>query len=107
MTDGVTNIAGIEMPSTDPTFLAVAAVHILLGLSCTVAGIVAMLSQKRAGRHPRFGTIYFWCLVSDFVTMTGLAAARWAEDYHLFVLGVPSMTAAYLGREARRQRWRG
>ena len=106
MTDGVTSIAGIEIPSTDPTFLAVAAVHILLGLTCTVVGIIAMLSQKRAGRHPRFGTIYFWCLVGVFVTMTSLAAVRWAEDYHLFVLGAMSFAAAYFGRQARRQRWR-
>ena len=105
MTDGVTNIAGIEIPSTDPTFLAVAGVHIVLGLTCTVAGIVAMLSQKRAGRHPRYGTIYFWCLVGVFVTMTGLAAVRWAEDYHLFILGVLATAAAYIGREARRRRW--
>jgi hypothetical protein len=40
--------------------LIVVGVHILLGLGCTVAGIiVAMLSQKRAGRHPRFGTTIF------------------------------------------------
>ena len=106
MTDGVTSIAGIEIPSTDPTFLAVAAVHILLGLTCTVVGIVAMLSRKRAGRHPRFGTIYFWCLVGVFVTMTSLAAVRWAEDYHLFVLGALSFAAANFGRQARRRRWR-
>jgi hypothetical protein len=37
--------------------------------------------------------------------MTGLAAVRWAEDYHLFILGLLSLAAAYLGREARRQRW--
>lgn len=104
MTDSVTNIAGIEIPSTNPTFLIVVGVHILLGLGCTVAGIVAMLSQKFAGRHPRFGTIYFWCLVGVFVTMTGLAAVRWAEDYHLFILGLLSLAAAYLGREARRRR---
>jgi hypothetical protein len=106
MTDGVTSIAGIEIPSTDPIFLAVATVHILLGLTCAVVGIVAMLSQKHAGRHPRFGTIYFLCLVGVFLTMTSLAAMRWTEDYHLFVLGVLSLTAAYLGREARRRRWR-
>jgi peptidoglycan/LPS O-acetylase OafA/YrhL len=106
MTDGVTNIAGIEIPSTDPTFLTVTAVHILLGLSCTVAGIVAMLSQKRAGRHPRYGTIYFWCLIGVFITATGLAVVRWDEDYHLFILGLLSLGAAYLGRDARRRRWR-
>ena len=101
MTDSVTNIAGIEIPSTDPTFLIVVGVHILFGLGCTVAGIVAMLSRKSSGRHPRFGTIYFWCLVGVFVTMTGLAAVRWAEDYHLFIFGLLSLA----GREARRQRW--
>lgn len=106
MTDGVTNIVGIEIPSTDPFFLIVVGVHVVLGLICTVAGIVAMLSAKRSGRHPQFGTIYFWCLVGVFVTMTGLAAVRWAEDYHLFILGLLSLAAAYLGREARRQRWR-
>ena len=105
MTDGVTNIAGIEVPSTDPAFLAVAGVHTLLGLACTVAGIVAMLSQKRVGRHPRYGTIYFWCLTGVFVTATGLAAVRFAEDYHLFILGALSLAAAYFGREARRQCW--
>ena len=73
MAIGMTNVAGIEMPSTDPAFLAVVAVHILLGLVCTVSGLVAMLSQKRIGRHPRYGTIYFWCLAGVFVTASGLS----------------------------------
>jgi hypothetical protein len=30
MAEGITNIAGIEIPSTDPIFLAVVGVHILL-----------------------------------------------------------------------------
>ena len=106
MDEGITNIAGIEIPSTDPIFLAVVGVHVLLGLACTVTGAVAMLSQKRSGRHPRNGTIYFWCLAGIFLTSTSLAAVRWAEDYHLFVLGALSFAAAYLGRQARRQRWR-
>ena len=59
VTEGTTNIAGIEIPSTDPIFLAVVGVHILLGLACTVTGAIAMLSEKRAGRHPRYGTITF------------------------------------------------
>ena len=58
----MTIVAGIEIPSANPVFLAVVAVHVLLGLACTVTGAIAMLSQKRAGRHPRYGTIYFWCL---------------------------------------------
>jgi hypothetical protein len=98
MGDGTTDIAGIDIPSTNPVFLTVVGVHVLLGLACTVTGAIAMLSQKRAGRHPRNGTIYFWCLAGVFLTAAGLAAVRWAEDYHLFVLGALSFAAAYLGR---------
>jgi len=105
MTDGITNLAGIEIPSTHPVFLTVVGIHILLGLACTVTGVIAMLSQKREGRHPRYGTIYFWCLTGVFLTATSLAVVRWAEDYHLFILGALSFAAAYLGRRARRQRW--
>jgi hypothetical protein len=106
MADGITDIAGIEIPSTNPVFLTVVGVHILLGLACVVTGAVAMLSQKRAGRHPLNGTIYFW-LAAVFVSATSLAVVRWAHDYHLFVLGAFSFAAACLGREARRRRWRG
>jgi hypothetical protein len=106
MTDGTTIVAGIEIPSTDPIFLAVVGIHILLGLACVVTGAIAMLSQKRAGRHPQYGTIYFWCLTGLFLTATGLAVARWAEDYHLFILGALSFAAALMGRQARRRRWR-
>ena len=106
MGDGTTDIAGIDIPSTNPVFLTVVGVHVLLGLACTVTGAIAMLSQKRAGRHPRNGTIYFWCLAGVFLTAASLAAVRWAEDYHLFILGALSFAAAYLGRQARRQRWR-
>src|SRR6266487_3019819 len=106
MGDAATEIAGINIPSTDPVFLTVVGIHILLGLACTITGAMSMLSRKRAGPHPRYGTIYFWCLVGVFLTATSLAAVRWAHDYHLFILGASSFAAAYLGREARRHRWR-
>lgn len=101
-----TVIAGIEIPSTNLVFLTVVGIHVLLGLASVVTGAIAMLSEKRAGRHPSIGTIYFWCLAGVFLTMAGLAAVRWAQDYHLFILGTLSFAAAYLGREARRHRWR-
>ena len=106
MRDGTTDIAGIEIPSTSPVFLTVVGIHVLLGLACVATGAIAMLSRKRAGRHPRNGTIYFWCLAGVFLAATGLAAVRWAEDYHLFILGALSLAAAALGRQARRSRWR-
>jgi hypothetical protein len=64
-----------------------------------------MLSPKRSGRHPTFGTIYYWGLVVVFVSATGLSVVRWAEDYHLFILGLLAFIAASVGRAARRQRW--
>jgi hypothetical protein len=78
MDDAITVIAGIEIPSTDPAFLTVVGIHILLGLAGVVTGAIAMLSEKRAGRHPRNGTIYFWCLAGVFLTAASLAAVRWA-----------------------------
>jgi hypothetical protein len=105
MTGTSITVAVVEIPSSDPAFLAVVAVHVLFGLACTITGITAMLSQKRSGRHPLFGTIYYWCLMGVFVTASALAAVRWAEDYHLFILGALAFAAAHLGRMARRKRW--
>lgn len=105
--DGTTIVLGIPIPSTSPIFLTVVALHVLVGLVCVVAGAAAMLSPKRAGRHPTFGTIYYWGLVVVFLSATGLSVVRWAEDYHLFILGLLGVVAASLGRAARRRRWRG
>lgn len=99
-------VAGLEIPSRDPLFIATVGMHVLLGLICTITGLMAMLSTKRPGRHPRFGSIYFWCLAGIFVTVSALAAVRWSEDYHLFILGTLAFAAAYFGRRARRERWR-
>ena len=100
-------VAGIRVPCDSPIFLAVLAVHIPFGIACVVAGIVAMLSKKQYGRHPTFGTIYYWSLSVIFVSACVMAALRWAEDYHLFILGALSFVAATFGRTARRRRWRG
>jgi hypothetical protein len=105
MTDHAINFAGIEIPSSDPLFLTVVGIHVFLGLVCTIAGAIAMLSVKRAGRHPTFGSIYFWCLGGVFVTATALAVVRWSEDHVLFILGALAFLAALVGRIARRKRW--
>jgi hypothetical protein len=105
MANNETIVAGIVIPSDSPFFLAVVGLHILVGAVCVITGVVAMLSNKRPGQHPTFGTIYYWCLSVVFVSATVLSAIRWAEDYHLFVLGVLSFTAASLGRTALRRRW--
>jgi hypothetical protein len=101
-----TNLAGIEIPSSDPVFLAVVAIHIPLGLTCIITGALAMLSKKRRGRHSQFGKAYFWTLLTLFGSATLLAAMRWDDDYHLFVLGALSLVSAWLARSAPRRRWR-
>jgi uncharacterized membrane protein len=107
MAEGVTIIAGLPIPSTSPVFLAAVGLHVLAGLTCVVSGAVAMLSRKGRGRHPDSGTIYFWSLVVVVLSAGGLAIVRWAEDYPLFILAVPSMAAAWFGRAAMRRRWPG
>jgi hypothetical protein len=62
VTGDTTIVFGIPVPSTDPAFLAVVRFHILVGIVCVAAGVAAMLSRKRRGRHSTFGTIYYWSL---------------------------------------------
>jgi hypothetical protein len=107
MTDGITTIAGFNVPSRDPLFLSVVALHVALGLAATVAGAAAMLSRKCPGRHPSWGTTYFWSVGALFVTATALSAMRWRDDYHLFILGAFAFVAAWVGRTVRRRRRAG
>jgi hypothetical protein len=105
--EDTTLVAGIPIPSTSLIFLSAAGLHVLVGLICVVTDVIAMLSPKCSGRHPTFGSIYYWGLVVVFVSATGLSVVRWAEDYHLFVLGLLALLAASLGRTARRRHWPG
>ena len=98
----VTIVGGVPIPSTSPWFLGVVALHVAMGLVCVVTGVGAMLSRKGRGRHSRYGTVYFWFLLGVFVTVTGLSIARWAEDWHLFVLGALSLAAAVIARQMLR-----
>lgn len=107
MNGNPTIIGGIPLPSDTPLFLALVAVHLAAGLVAAIAGVVAMLNRKQAGRHPLAGTVYYWALAVIFVTASALALTRWSEDYHLFALGFLAFIAATLGRTARRELWRG
>ncbi len=105
MADSITVVAGIPIPSTSPAFLVGVAFHVVVGIACIVVGVLAMLSTKGRGRHSSFGTTYYWCLFAVFLSASVLAAVRWTEDYHLFILGVLSFGAASGGRLALRRRW--
>jgi len=106
MESGSTVVGGIVIPSTDPAFLAVViGLHIPLGMACVIAGAGAMFCQKGRGRHSKFGTVYFWCLLALFTTATFLSVVRWRENYHLFLLGAAAFACAWFGRSALRFRW--
>ena len=98
-------IQGFEIPSDNPLFLTILSIHILTALICVVAGVKAMLEKKQTGPHPKAGTVYFWSLLVVFITATIIAAVRWKEDYHLFILGFISFSSAFIGRTAQRNRW--
>ena len=105
-TSKTTFILGIPIPSSSSVFLAIVGIHVLFGVAAVVVGAITMLSAKGRGRHSNFGTIYFWSLFGVLVTMSVLSFMRWAENYHLFILGVLSFGSAYFGRAAARRGWR-
>ncbi len=96
-------VGGLPIPFDSPALLAVLVIHVLAGLGCVLTGLGAMLARKGPGRHPYVGTLYYWSLAVVFASMAVLAAVRWAEDYHLFILGSLGLTAAVLGRRAIRR----
>jgi hypothetical protein len=60
------NVAGIEIPSNDPVFLAVVlGIHIPLGLTCVVIGLIAMLSKKGRGRQRTLAASRSWFILRE------------------------------------------
>lgn len=100
-----TEIAGLSIPSTDPVFLAIVAVHIAFGIAAVLSGAGAMLSRKGSARHVTCGRTFFWSLCGIFVTMAALSALRWAEDWPLFILGALAFVSAIFGRQFIRRGW--
>lgn len=99
-------VQGFTIPSNDPVFLAIIGVHVACALTCVIAGIVAMLAQKKAGLHPKGGSVYYYSLWIVFITATIIAFYRWKEDYHLFILGSLSFISCFVARRAYRKKWK-
>src|SRR6187399_3529685 len=105
MEEQVTEVAGIVIPSASPVFLSIVALHVAVALVAVLTGIVAMLSPKAVGRHPRYGRLYFWSLFGVFVSASALSFMRWAENYLLFIIGASAFALALIARTAVRARW--
>jgi hypothetical protein len=106
MDQDITVVAGIVIPSTSPVFLSIVALHVAIALVAVACGFVAMFSPKRAGRHSRYGKVYFYALSGVFISASVLSFMRWAENYHLFILGSVAFLAGLFARTAIRARWR-
>jgi hypothetical protein len=106
MQNGTTEIAGIVIHSDEPLFLSVVGLHVLAGLVAVTAGLVAMFFKKRRGPHSQWGNLYFWAIAAVFASATLLASLRGPQDIHLFLLGAAAFACAWIGRSARRGRWR-
>jgi hypothetical protein len=96
-------ILGDQVGSTAPVFLAFLAIHVLAGLTAVITGAVAALSRKGSPRHIRAGRWYYGAIGAVFATATVLAAMRWRQDYHLFLIGAVAFTAATIGYLHRRR----
>ncbi|MBS1688767.1 MAG: DUF2306 domain-containing protein [Bacteroidetes bacterium] len=99
------DIQGFQIPSNAPLFLAILSIHVLAGLTCAISGVFATLSRKQHGFHSKAGNVYYKSLWAVFITASVMAALRWKEDYYLFILGLISLSMAYIGRKAVKNKW--
>ena len=102
------DVLGINVPSSEPVFLAFLAVHVTAAFTALVSGAWAGLARNKGrGRHTRSGDVYVSAICVVFATATGMAVMRWREDYHLFLIGAVAFGAALTGFLARRRHWPG
>jgi hypothetical protein len=95
--DAQTVLFGIPVPSTDKTFLFVVVVHISISLACVISGLFAMLTVKGSSRHNRSGQLYFWTMLSAFITVVVLSIMSWPRNTHLLIIGTLAATVTYIG----------
>jgi hypothetical protein len=95
-------VLGDQVGSTVPAFLAILSIHVAAGLLAVITGAIAALTRKGSPRHIRAGRWYYRAVTAVFATAAALAAMRWAQDWHLFILGAVAFTAATAGYLHRR-----
>jgi uncharacterized membrane protein len=91
---------------TGTVFRIALGLHVLAGLTCVVAGIVAMLSRKGRTTHRRFGTTYVLAFSVLAISAITLALLHWPEDAYLLVFAVVGSTLVAIGYATRRVRRR-
>jgi len=84
-------------------FGIVLALHVAAAGTAVVSGALSAAAAKGPGRHPHAGTVYLSALAVVFLTVTTMAAMRWARDWHLFVIAAVAFGLAAAGWRARRR----
>jgi uncharacterized membrane protein len=97
-------VFGLPIPDEGVVFDTALAFHITAGLTCVVTGALAATAPKRPGCHTLSGRIFLWSLAVVFASSTTMAVLRFAEDWHLLVIGTVAFGAGCLGYLARRGR---
>lgn len=98
MADNETILFGIPVPSTDKVFLAFIVAHIILGLTCVLAGLFAILANKTSKIHAHAGKIYFLGYTVLFITIIITSITRWPDNIHLMTIGIVGYFFAFAGR---------
>lgn len=91
-------------------FTIALSIHVLAGLVCVVAGILAASARKQPGRHPTAGRVYLWGLAVVVATVLVMAILRWPAYTHLLAIAVVSGGMGLFGWLARHRekfRWHG
>lgn len=95
---------GLPIPDEGALFDLALGCHIAAGLTCVLTGALAATAPKRPGRHTLSGRIFFWSLAVVFASSTIMAALRFAQDWHLLLIGTLAFGSGCLGYLARRRR---
>lgn len=81
-------------------------IHILFGTICLITGIIAMVAQKKKGKHTEWGEIYHASYVVITVTAIILSIINWDKIAYLFYVAIFSYSFAIYGYLARKKRWK-
>lgn len=66
-------------------------IHILFGTICLITGIVAMVAQKKKGKHTEWGEIYHASYVVITLTAIILSILNWDKIAYLFYVAIISL----------------
>ncbi len=103
MSELARQVFGLPVPDEGALFDAALACHIAAGLTCVLTGALAATAPKRPGRHTISGRIFFCSLAVVFGSSTTMALLRFAQDWHLLLIGTMAFGAGSLGYLARRR----